>query len=392
MRYRPLRSVPTACSRVGRTARTVCTLLAVISIIFTAVFAAFAPGVLKERTSDLLFLGLTPALGFYVSGHILRHVVILGGKLGESIAIYCYRRIAPLTNDLSKWAIACGLDDPVDTCLTILARCLLTIRCWRVRETIFNSSCLLIRQGARFAIRMQTVWFLILNRRTWRELRASISPLYYLHKLRRECEPRRVILPIAFLAALGLGWIDGSHLYWLFETRTDEPGDTGGVNVVVERIIDVESNGNPNAKNKRSSATGPGQFLDETWLEMIRAHRPDLSRGRGESEILELRRDPNLSREITARFAERNATALRQQGLPVTPGTVYLAHFAGAAGAVAILSAPESADAALVMAKADATGRTKREKIIRANPFLERFTVADLKTWADRKMRGPGLD
>jgi len=374
---------------VGRTAQTVCTLLAVISIIFTAVFAAFAPGVLKERTSDFLFLGLTPALGFYVSGHILRHVVILGGKLGESIAIYCYRRIAPLTNDLAKWAIACGLDNPVETCLTILARCLLTRQ---HRIAIFKSSCLLIRQGARFAIRMQTVWFLILNRRTWGELRASISPLYYLHKLRRECGPRLVILPIAFLAALGLGWIDGSNLYWLFETRTDEPGDTGGVNVVVERIIGIESNGNPNAKNKLSSASGLGQFLDETWLEMIRAHRPDLSRGRSEGEILELRRDPNLSREITARFAERNATALRQQGLPVTPGTVYLAHFAGAAGAVAILSAPENADAALVMAKADATGRTKREKIVKANPFLEHFTVADLKTWTDRKMRGPGLD
>jgi len=69
-----------------------------------------------------------------------------------------------------------------------------------------------------------------------------------------------------------------------------------------------------------------------------------------------------------------------------------LAHFAGAASAVAILSAPENADAALVMAKADATGRTNREKIIRANPFLERFTVADLKIWADRKMRGPGIE
>jgi hypothetical protein len=44
------------------------------------------------------------------------------------------------------------------------------------------------------------------------------------------------------------------------------------------------------------------------------------------------------------------------------------------------------------MAKADATGRTNREKIIRANPFLERFTVADLKIWADRKMRGPGIE
>jgi hypothetical protein len=46
---------------------------------------------------------------------------------------------------------------------------------------------------------------------------------------------------------------------------------------------------------------------------------------------------------------------------------------------------------ALVMATADATGRTKREQILKANPFLEHFTVADLKVWADRKMRGPEL-
>jgi hypothetical protein len=82
---------------------------------------------------------------------------------------------------------------------------------------------------------------------------------------------------------------------------------------------------------------------------------------------------------------------LRQRGLPVSAGTVYLAHFAGSAGAVAILLAPNNADAALVMANADATGRTTREKIVNANPFLERFTVADLKLWADRKMRGPGV-
>ena len=82
---------------------------------------------------------------------------------------------------------------------------------------------------------------------------------------------------------------------------------------------------------------------------------------------------------------------LRQRGLPVTAGTIYLAHFAGGAGAVAILSAAENADAALVMATADATGRTKREQILNANPFLEHFTVVDLKIWADRKMSSPGL-
>jgi hypothetical protein len=33
---------------------------------------------------------------------------------------------------------------------------------------------------------------------------------------------------------------------------------------------------------------------------------------------------------------------------------------------------------------------TNREKIIKANPFLERFTVADLRNWAEPQMRIPG--
>jgi hypothetical protein len=170
-------------------------------------------------------------------------------------------------------------------------------------------------------------------------------------------------------------------------SQREEPTAGATINAVVERIIGVESNGDPSATNKRSSATGLGQFLDETWFDMIRAHRPDLAKGRSQAEILELRRDAKIAREITARFTEQNAMMLIKRGLPVTPGTLYLAHFAGGAGAVAILSAMENADAALVMATADATGRTKREKIVKANPFLERFTVADLRTWADRKMR-----
>jgi hypothetical protein len=198
---------------------------------------------------------------------------------------------------------------------------------------------------------------------------------------------RHVILVGIFLAAFALGWCGGFGLHWLLDKRRDDSADGIAIKTIVERIIQVESNGNPNAKNKRSSATGLGQFLDETWLDLIRTYRPDLARGRGKGEILELRRDPNLAREITSRFTEQNAGMLRRRGLPITPGTLYLAHFAGGAGAVAILSALDHADAASIMAKSDASGRTKRAKIIKANPFLERFTVADLKSWADRKMR-----
>ena len=52
---------------------------------------------------------------------------------------------------------------------------------------------------------------------------------------------------------------------------------------------------------------------------MIRAHRPDLAKGRSQDEILELRRDAKVAREITARFTQRNAEMLRKRGLPVTP-------------------------------------------------------------------------
>jgi hypothetical protein len=76
--------------------------------------------------------------------------------------------------------------------------------------------------------------------------------------------------------------------------------------------------------------------------------------------ILKLRRDADLAREIAARFTEGNAEMLRRRGLPVTPGTLYLAHFAGGAGAVAILLADEQADAASRQAQTQAAEQPAR--------------------------------
>ena len=191
----------------------------------------------------------------------------------------------------------------------------------------------------------------------------------------------------ALLMAIGLRLFANS-LYQHFDKR-DELTGHATISAVVERIIAAELSGDPNLKDTHSSATGLGQFLNDTWLDLIRQCRPDLTKGRSESETLELRRDAKLARELTMRFVERNAAILKHRGLPVTAGTIYLAHFAGPAGAVAILSASENADAALVMASADKTGRTKRDQLVKANPFLEHFTVADLKIWADRKMQRP---
>jgi hypothetical protein len=100
------------------------------------------------------------------------------------------------------------------------------------------------------------------------------------------------------------------------------------------------------------------------------------------------RRDAELTREIITRLVEQHARTLRKRGLPLTPGSLYLAYFAGPAGAIALLTGTENADAASLMAAADVTGRTTRQKLVKANPFLAVLTVGDLKNWADHKMRG----
>ena len=194
------------------------------------------------------------------------------------------------------------------------------------------------------------------------------------------------LIACAVLAAIGWRYVDGRGA-----CRPASLGDlriAGGspIEAVARRIVFAESSGDPLAKNERSSATGAGQFLEATWLDLIHAARPDLA-GLPDEDVLDLRRDADLSRELTSRLARRNAAVLASHCLPVTAGTIYLSHFAGGAGAVAVLTAPEYADAATTMAGADASGRTTRDMIVAANPFLRRFTVADLRNWADRKMR-----
>jgi hypothetical protein len=146
---------------------------------------------------------------------------------------------------------------------------------------------------------------------------------------------------------------------------------------LIDSIIGVESGGNPNATNPRSSASGLGQFIDSTWLSTIRGARPDLA-GKSDSELLALKSDPQLSREMTEAYANQNQAILTKNGLPVTPGSTYLAHFAGPGGAVKVLQADPNAPVESVLGAA----------AVQANPFLRGMTVQGLQAWADKKMGG----
>lgn len=146
---------------------------------------------------------------------------------------------------------------------------------------------------------------------------------------------------------------------------------------LIDSIIGVESGGNPNARNPRSSASGLGQFIDPTWLATIRQARPDLA-GKSDQELLALKTDPALSREMTEAYANQNQAILSKAGVPVTPGTTYLAHFAGPGGAVKALQADPNASVESVLGAA----------AVNANPFLRGMTVQGLQAWADKKMAG----
>lgn len=147
---------------------------------------------------------------------------------------------------------------------------------------------------------------------------------------------------------------------------------------LVDSIIGVESGGNPNATNPNSSASGLGQFIDSTWLSTIKQARPDLAQGKSDADLLAMKTDPQLSREMTEAYANQNQAILSKAGVPVTPGTTYLAHFAGPGGAVKVLQADPNAMAGDVLGAG----------VVKANPFLANMTARDLQAWADRKMGG----
>jgi hypothetical protein len=138
----------------------------------------------------------------------------------------------------------------------------------------------------------------------------------------------------------------------------------------------VESDFNPAAKAKTSSATGLYQFLDKTWMQMVKKYGDkygmgDLAsqidaKGRVDdkalkNQILALRNDPEKSAALAAEFANENKSFLdKSWGGDVGSTELYIAHFMGAGGAAAFLKARDDnplQQAALIFPKAAAANR-----------------------------------
>lgn len=142
-----------------------------------------------------------------------------------------------------------------------------------------------------------------------------------------------------------------------------------------------ESSLQPAAQASTSSARGLYQFIDSTWLTMVRdegrnlglakyaeqigrdaSGRPTVADPAARQQILALRDDPAVSALMAGAFTNRNATEIRSgTGRNPTEGELYMAHFLGSGGAVRLINAnqnnPQATAARLFPEAADANRR-----------------------------------
>lgn len=123
------------------------------------------------------------------------------------------------------------------------------------------------------------------------------------------------------------------------QTHISAGGGGAAPSTYAGAVTGAESGGNPNATSATSSAAGAGQFINSTWLQEIKAHRPDLAQGQTDQQLLAMRSDPNLSAEMTNDYAQDNAPQLAQHSIPITPASLYAAHHFGPQGAVDLYAA-----------------------------------------------------
>jgi hypothetical protein len=120
--------------------------------------------------------------------------------------------------------------------------------------------------------------------------------------------------------------------------------------------VSQESTFNANAKNRTSTAVGPAQFLETTWLDMMRRHGAAYGLGdlanqihvkggklvvanaKLRHQILELRKDPHLSAGMAARYLEEVGTKLEKSlGRPISVEEQRMAYLFGPYGAAKLL-------------------------------------------------------
>lgn len=144
------------------------------------------------------------------------------------------------------------------------------------------------------------------------------------------------------------------------------------------KLAVIESNNNPNAKAKTSSASGAYQFLESTWRGLNDKYKLGYN--------LNDRFDPIKSKKVADLLTKENENALRPVlGRELNDGERYLGHFLGTQGSKELLSVylknPNEKVGAVVSG-----GAIKANKSIFLNKDGSQKTVGDVYNWAGKKM------
>lgn len=118
-------------------------------------------------------------------------------------------------------------------------------------------------------------------------------------------------------------------------------------NDLVNKMVKAESNGDPNAKSKTSSASGLLQFTNQTWRDVVNKHGKELGITYADKN------DPEAQIKAGKKLAEDNTDYLLSKlGRQPTDGEVYIAHFLGAPKAGRLIARKGSTqDAASIFPK-----------------------------------------
>lgn len=106
---------------------------------------------------------------------------------------------------------------------------------------------------------------------------------------------------------------------------------------LIDKIAQVESGGNANAKAKTSTASGVLQFTDNTWREGVKKYGNELG------ITMRDKANPKAQKAIAAKMLEDNAQDLQTfLNRDPTESEIYLTHFLGLEGAKKLLRSPPS--------------------------------------------------
>jgi hypothetical protein len=168
-----------------------------------------------------------------------------------------------------------------------------------------------------------------------------------------------------------------------------------------------ESSLKPNAQSSSSSATGLFQFVDQTWLGLVKEHgaqhglgnyaasitRQNDGRYRADADlkqtILALRKDPEVCALMAGEYAKTTQGALRAGlGREVCGGELYAAHFLGPDAALKLIKLADSDPGASAAAQFPQAASANKSVFFHADGTSK--TVREVYDWAVRQPGGEG--